>query len=399
MITAIFSCANQIVTRNLGIVICLVISAAMSSGCAPGSGEGLDENGRPIGENGPATPLTAEFGSIQQNVFTPNCAISGCHIGAAAPEGLKLDQMNSFALLVSVPSTELPGLLRVNPNNPDLSYLVRKLEGTATVGGRMPLTGPPFLPQETVDVIRQWITNGALPAQGPPVSPIVVSVEPGDGSGFDDLPNQITVIFSEDMDPTLVNSTTVQLTLSGGDGTFNDGNEIVVNGAAISLSAFNLRLLTISLLGVPNVPEVYQLRLVGTGVTALASLVGLILDGDADGASGGDFTSIFTVNAKTTWSADAAPILASKCALCHTGLGFGGHNVATNYADALKLAVGGACVALTVGQCTIVRIQSGAMPQGRGCSGDPAQDVANASCLTQAQQDTIQDWIDDGLPQ
>jgi len=31
------------------------------------------------------------------------------------------------------------------------------------LGGRMPANGPPYLQQATVDVIRQWIQDGALP--------------------------------------------------------------------------------------------------------------------------------------------------------------------------------------------------------------------------------------------
>ena len=291
-----FSCTQWLIMRDLAITIGLAVSAAMFSGCAPGSGEGLDENGRPIGESGPMVPLTAEFGSIQQNVFTPTCAIPGCHIGAAAPEGLRLDEASSFALLVGIASTEVPGLLRVNPTNAELSYLIQKLEGTATVGGRMPLSGPPFLPQTTIDVIRQWITDGALPAEGPALAPIVVSVAPADGSAFDTLPTEITVIFSDDMDASLVNATTVQLLGSGGDGSFADGNEIVVNLASIGLSPSNQRLLSIDLTGVPSIPDDYQLRLAGSGATALASVAGLILDGDADGSAGGDFTSVFTID-------------------------------------------------------------------------------------------------------
>jgi hypothetical protein len=244
----------------------------------------------------PPPPLTAEFGSIQQNVFTPTCAISGCHIGATAPEGLRLDEANSFALLVGVASTEVPSLLRVNPNNADLSYLIQKLEGTATVGGRMPLSGPPFLPQTTIDVIRQWITDGALPAQEPASAPFVVEVVPADGDTFDTLPDEIRVIFSDDMEASLVNATTVQLLGSGGDGSFADGNEIVVNLASIGLSPSNPRLLSIDLTGVSSIPDDYQLRLAGSGATALASVAGLILDGDADGSAGGDFTSVFTID-------------------------------------------------------------------------------------------------------
>jgi len=240
-------------------------------------------------------PLTAEFGSIQKNVFTPNCATSGCHIGAAAPQGLRLDEAHSFVLLVGIASTEVPGLLRVNPNNPDLSYLIQKLEGSATVGDRMPLSGPPFLPQTTIDVIRQWIIDGALPAQGPALAPTVVSIVPADGSIFDTLPTQITVIFSDDIDPSVVNPTTIQLLGSGGDGTFADGNEFIVNATSIALSPGNPRLLSIDLTDVPSFQDTYQLRLLGSGATALASVTGLILDGDADGSAGGEFTNAFTI--------------------------------------------------------------------------------------------------------
>jgi hypothetical protein len=61
-----------------------------------------------------------------------------------------------------VPSTQNMSLIRVIPGNPDGSLLVQKLEGTASVGARMPGDGPPYLQQTTVDVIREWIQNGAL---------------------------------------------------------------------------------------------------------------------------------------------------------------------------------------------------------------------------------------------
>jgi hypothetical protein len=134
-------------------------AAAVLAGCGAGSGEGLDANGRPIGSgDGGSGPLTAEFQSIQEHVFTPACTV--CHSGAAAPQGLRLDADNSYGLLVSMPSVERPGLLRVAPGNPDASYLIQKLEGRAAVGARMPLGGP-YLDAATIGVIRQWIANGA----------------------------------------------------------------------------------------------------------------------------------------------------------------------------------------------------------------------------------------------
>lgn len=145
--------------RELG--MCVAVVAALVAGCGGGSGEGLDSNGRPISEGGGGSgTLQPTFESIQANVFTPMC--TGCHAGAAAPAGLRLDAASSYALLVGVASAEVPSLQRVDAGHPDDSYLVRKLEGSATVGARMPLGGP-YLDAATIAVIRQWIAAGAPP--------------------------------------------------------------------------------------------------------------------------------------------------------------------------------------------------------------------------------------------
>lgn len=52
------------------------------------------------------------------------------------------------------------GAFRVLPGNPDMSYLIQKLEGNQMVGGQMPPGAP--LQQAVIDDIRLWITNGAL---------------------------------------------------------------------------------------------------------------------------------------------------------------------------------------------------------------------------------------------
>lgn len=51
---------------------------------------------------------------------------------------------------------------RVIATDPDGSFLIQKLEGAmGIIGARMPADGPPYLQQATIDVIRQWIQNGA----------------------------------------------------------------------------------------------------------------------------------------------------------------------------------------------------------------------------------------------
>src|SRR6202040_1214173 len=119
-----------------------VVVALLSVAACAGNGKGLDANGQPLdgGSSGSLPPLSADLGSIQANIFTPICSV--CHIGGAAPEGLRLDAADSFNFLVGVPSTEVPSLMRVQPGDPDNSYIIQKLEGHAAVGVQMPFGCP-----------------------------------------------------------------------------------------------------------------------------------------------------------------------------------------------------------------------------------------------------------------
>lgn len=108
-----------------------------------------------------ATPVTLT--QIQTQVFTPICSV--CHSGPTSgdlPSGMNLSSAAaSHAALVNVASLQVGNLDRVEPGDPDNSYLIRKLEGgPGIVGTRMPQGGP-FLDQQTIDMIRQWITDGA----------------------------------------------------------------------------------------------------------------------------------------------------------------------------------------------------------------------------------------------
>ncbi len=189
----------------------LYLLAAMS-GCA-GNGNGLDANGQPLapgsGSGGPP-PLSADFESIQANIFTPICSV--CHVGGGAPEGLRLDAANSYNLLVGVPSTEVPSLLRVKPGDPDNSYIIQKLEGHAAVGAQMPFGGP-YLSSATIAFIRQWITNGAPPPSTASTNAVpsdastpleVSTTAPGNDEVLDQPPPQIMIGFNRELDSTRV---------------------------------------------------------------------------------------------------------------------------------------------------------------------------------------------------
>ena len=100
---------------------------------------------------------------IQNEIFTPTCAVSGCHDGGGniLPRSMDLREGNSHDSIVNVPSEQV-ALDRVEPGDPDASYLIDKLEGNQAAGtSRMPLGGP-FLDQDTIDLVRQWIAEGAL---------------------------------------------------------------------------------------------------------------------------------------------------------------------------------------------------------------------------------------------
>lgn len=130
-----------------------ILAVALLAACGSGEGGG-----------GPAptgTELAPTLASIQDNVFTPSCIISGCHGGLAVGAELRLEPGTSAENLILVPSSQNSDFIRVIPFDPDNSLLIRKLEDDIPpVGQRMRLGGP-FLPQETIDVIRQWILDGA----------------------------------------------------------------------------------------------------------------------------------------------------------------------------------------------------------------------------------------------
>jgi len=128
--------------------------------CGAGSGEGLDENGQPLATGGGPAALMPTLDSIQTNVFSVRCAVPGCHGGGTVQQDLRLDPGYSAGNLINVPSPRDPNLIRVIPGNPGGSFLIQKLEGTQTLGDQMPQFGP-YLPQSTIDAIRQWIQDGA----------------------------------------------------------------------------------------------------------------------------------------------------------------------------------------------------------------------------------------------
>ena len=264
------------------------------AGCS-GTGAGLDVNGRPL--QSPDAPLTAEFGSIQRHVLTPIC--TECHAGASAPLGLRLDEASAYAALVNAPSVESPGLKRVDPGNPAGSYMLHKIEGTASGGGRMPLGGPP-LPQATIDIIRQWIQSGAPPAAAAATAgsaTLLTAVLPMQNDVLHGAPAAIVIAANAELDTTLLDGYSVSLVRSGGDGGFIQGNEVALTGLAIQLRSVNPTVFTVSPPAGQWVADRYRLVVSGSGAFAVRDRATHVIDGDGDGAPGGDYVLQFDLEA------------------------------------------------------------------------------------------------------
>lgn len=108
------------------------------------------------------SPTTVRLLDVQTQVFSPRCALSGCHTGVGAPFGLDLSAGASAGNTIGVASAEVPSLLRVEPFDPADSYLLMKLIADPRISGDpMPLSGGP-LSAADLALVESWIDQGAM---------------------------------------------------------------------------------------------------------------------------------------------------------------------------------------------------------------------------------------------
>jgi len=120
-----------------------------------------------VANNAPPPPPQVTLTQLQTQIFTPIC--SGCHsgVGSSLPGVQNLTAGNTFANVVNVASIEQPALKRIAPNDPTNSYLIQKIEGAPGItGSQMPFgcggAGNPCLDQTTIDLVKTWVSQGAL---------------------------------------------------------------------------------------------------------------------------------------------------------------------------------------------------------------------------------------------
>jgi len=84
-------------------------------------------------------------------IFNEQCIL--CHAGQAASNGFRMDTYRNLIQGGTNGAVIVPG-------NAENSELYKRIKGTSQP--RMPLTGPPFLNDTQIELITQWINQGAL---------------------------------------------------------------------------------------------------------------------------------------------------------------------------------------------------------------------------------------------
>lgn len=102
------------------------------------------------------------FAQVQAQIFTPTCVKAGCHEAATASGEMVLDAGQAYGQIVNRPAVGNSSLDRIEPGDPERSYLIKKLRGDPDITGeRMPLDNPGSLTQAQMDGLVGWVLAGA----------------------------------------------------------------------------------------------------------------------------------------------------------------------------------------------------------------------------------------------
>ncbi|MEL6252800.1 MAG: hypothetical protein AAFR87_12370 [Bacteroidota bacterium] len=110
-------------------------------------------------------PPDGSFGLVYSKIFTPSCALSGCHNGEAREPSLTgEDTYNNIFGKTPVNQNAANAMLEyIMASSPDSSFLYQKIAYDSSqfqFGSAMPLGGI-SLTADQVTFVRQWIVAGA----------------------------------------------------------------------------------------------------------------------------------------------------------------------------------------------------------------------------------------------
>jgi len=86
-------------------------------------------------------------------VFKKRCV--RCHTGPKPPKGLSLIPGRAPSI-IDAPSAEVPGLMIIDPNTPEASYLLKKVRREKGIAGK-PMPPGKALPADELQVLETWI--------------------------------------------------------------------------------------------------------------------------------------------------------------------------------------------------------------------------------------------------
>lgn len=279
------------------IFLFLIFASFFLAACGAGSGEGLDNNGKPISQNPPdqeeeeeeeedtetGVTLNDLVTSIFNNSALGDQRCANCHSGGSPLGGMNLETVElAYANLVGangdgVNANGNASFKRVNPGNPDESYIILKLEGDPRAGSQMPLVQPPKpLSSAQIQLVRDWIANGA-PQSGTGVSPTRVSKVSNN-----EKENELQIHFSRKISVDTFSDEALQIYF------VEKGEQWLASSDHYQYS-FDGQTLLLSL-SPPDVSlDGFILFLNAAQVSAVYDANGRLLDGDGDNLDGGAF--------------------------------------------------------------------------------------------------------------
>lgn len=378
-----------------------------------------------------------------QPIFDTKCIF--CH---GASGGLSLAPEDALGQMVGVDN--VAGTMpRVDPGNPDNSYLVLKVEGHPDAGTPMPI-GTTGLDAPLAAHIRAWVEAGAPdgeygtcgedtgssdvvddivdPIEDPGVVEEDVAItDAGEPSGnCSSFETTIQPIFTNngctttychggstnpDLRPgmSLASIISAESMYGGGlllvlpddpDNSFllekvessspSHGNQMPLGGSPLSQEDLDALRHWITI-GAPNIP--YDCVEEDAGSVDDTSLP--VDEGTDEGS-----TEDVVVEPVPSWATDIDPIMQAKCGGCHTANPncSGGACFLDSYEDtqlASNTCMGEGNDNAPMYLCMWLRVQSGSMPLGGGCGFEPG----GASCLTAEELTLLEDWANGGGPE
>jgi len=152
------------------VAVALLGLGCLLAGCAGSGGGGGGGTPSQPSCKPPKGGATVSFASNIQPIFNRSCAVAAsCHAGPGSAN-MDLTPGVAYGQIVGVRSTQQRNLKRVDPGDPDASYLVRKIRGGPNISGTempqgcpaTPLSGAQCLSADDTAAIVQWVTECAL---------------------------------------------------------------------------------------------------------------------------------------------------------------------------------------------------------------------------------------------